>query len=103
MKGHKMVLRGLVLTLFLLIKGHECLDVRFEDPTSGFFLRETSSSVTPASTPLDVPVVPTTSIILGSSSNENKLQKGLRSKLQKSAAASAPLGGDILHAESFTV
>ena len=50
---------------FLFTEGH-CwgLDVRFEDPTTGFFLRDSNLVSSVAST-LDTSASPTTSIILG--------------------------------------
>jgi len=66
-----------LLLLLLGIQENHCLDVRFDDPTTGFFLRKTnagsshaassSASVGSSSTLGVASPSPTTSIILGTS------------------------------------
>lgn len=100
--------------------GHECLDVRFEDPSSGFFLREANvihSQLPTTTTNIeDSNGSATTSIILGATtsglgSKEIK-SKDLKSQGFSSAETTSSSGhlgqqrtskaasfGDILHSE----
>ena len=99
-----------LLLCFFIAENH-CLDVRFDDPTTGFFLRKTnaasshaaSSSASSASSTLGVASPsPTTSIILGTSGsgvmgrNEQRKEKSkldLEEEKSGSGGASVPSGG----------
>jgi hypothetical protein len=82
------------------------LDVRFEDPTTGFFLRETASTTSPAqqtvaastsSSSLGIEdVFPTTSIILGTNGMHGKQRP--KNSLERTRPGSRD---DILHTERY--
>ena len=80
--------------------GGHCLDVRFDDPTTGFFLRQKTYASSPqmassSTSGLDEAVVPTTSIILGT--KEKARDSPERRLLVQPSEAAAP--DDILHKE----
>ena len=89
------------LMTYIFLAGGRCLDVSFEEPASGFFLRETTAAISSSSsTPsLASEVAPTTSIILGASDIKAKGPASLPSSETPLPTSKAFLLGDILHRE----
>lgn len=90
----------------VFFSGYSSLEVRFEDPTSAFFLKERQNGISSTasivdSNTLDV-VSPTTSIILGATGlNAEMKERSSKDLFQKSASSASSAGGsgDILHQE----